>query len=89
LAAELYLYLSPNGAIHVLEAVLWQGNEPICRVAPEHCLGLSQGAIKSLSEKILADFSLQSGTAISQWRAIQKLKVAERCPVPNCPLHRS
>lgn len=89
LAAELFLYESPNSAVHALEAVLWSGGTPLMRIAPEHCLGITQGALKSLSEQILSTFSERSGAEIGQWRAIQKIKVEGKCPVPNCPLHRS
>jgi hypothetical protein len=89
LAAELFLYVSPNSAVHAIEAILWSGSTPLMRISPEHCLGITQGALKSLSEQILANFSEQSGAVIGQWRAIQKIKVEGKCPVPNCPLHRT
>jgi len=86
-AAVLYLYRQQADApLHGIGAELWLGQTPQVKVAPIHCLGLSQRQVMTCMTEILQRFSDFSGQKITKFTTCVDLE-PESCPIRPCPLH--
>jgi len=72
--------------LHALGAELWMGNDRVARIAPVHCLGLTEMQIKTLLVRILDGFSQHCGLKVERFRSSVELHPLN-CPLRPCPLH--
>jgi len=85
--AVLYLYKETGDRpLHALEAQLWCGQKPICRLEPIHCFGLTAGKVKAYTEKVLQAFSEEYQISLYQYKEMFEINPTH-CPVRPCPLH--
>lgn len=75
-----------DSPLHALGAELWMGNDRVAKVAPVHCLGLTELQVKALLVRVLAEFSQHSGLKIERFRSAVELHPLN-CPIRPCPLH--
>lgn len=75
-----------DSPLHALGGELWMGNDRVAKIAPVHCLGLTEMQVKALLLRILAEFSQQSGLKIERFRSAVELHPLN-CPIRPCPLH--
>ncbi len=85
--AVLYLYKEAGDKpLHAIDAQLWYGQKPICRLDPIHCFGLTAGKIKAYTELVLQAFSQEYGISLYQYKEMFEINPMN-CPVRPCPLH--
>jgi hypothetical protein len=85
--AVLYLYKEPGEKpLHALGAELWLGQQPICRLDPIHCFGLTASKIKTYTEQVLQAFSKKYNVNLYQYKEMFEISPSQ-CPVRPCPLH--
>jgi hypothetical protein len=75
-----------DSPLHALSAELWMGNDRVAKIAPVHCLGLTELQIKTLLLRILDGFSQHTGLKIERFRTAVELHPLN-CPIRPCPLH--
>ncbi len=75
-----------DSPLHALGAELWMGNDRVAKIAPLHCLGLTEQQVKALLIRILGEFSQHSGLKIERFRSAVELHPLN-CPIRPCPLH--
>ena len=74
--------------LHALGAEVWSGNDRVAKIAPVHCLGLTEMQIKTLLLRILDSFSQHCGMKVERFRSSVELHPLN-CPLRPCPLHPS
>ncbi|OUL33995.1 hypothetical protein [Nostoc sp. 106C] len=85
--AVLYLYKEPGDKpLHALGAELWLGQQPICRLEPIHCFGLTAGKIRTYTDRVLQAFAKEYGVSLYQYKDMFEIS-PDNCPVRPCPLH--
>lgn len=85
--AVLYLYKEPGDKpLHALGAELWHGQQPVCRLEPIHCFGLTASKIKAYTEQVLQAFSKKYNVNLYQYKEMFEISHSQ-CPVSPCPLH--
>ncbi|RCJ37282.1 hypothetical protein A6770_40375 [Nostoc minutum NIES-26] len=85
--AVLYLYKElGDKPLHALAAELWLGQQPVCRLEPIHCFGLTAGKIRSYTDQVLQAFASQYSVSLYQYKDMFEINPAH-CPVRPCPLH--
>lgn len=72
--------------LHALGAELWIGNDRVAKIAPVHCLGLTEMQIKTLLVRILDGFSQHCGMKVERFRSSVELNPLN-CPLRPCSLH--
>lgn len=72
--------------LHALGAELWMGNDRVAKIAPVHCLGLTEMQIKTLLVRILDGFSQHCGMKVERFRSSVELSPLN-CPLRPCSLH--
>ncbi len=85
--AVLYLYKDlGDRPLHALGADLWHGQQPVCRLEPIHCFGLTASKIKIYTEQVLQAFSKKYQVNLYQYKEMFEISPLQ-CPVRPCPLH--
>ena len=75
-----------DSPLHALGAELWIGNDRVAKIAPVHCLGLTQMQIKTLLLRILDCFSEHCGIKVERFRSLVELHPLN-CSIRPCPMH--
>jgi len=75
-----------DSPLHALGAELWIGNDRVAKIAPVHCLGLTQMQIKTLLLRILDGFSEHCGIKVERFRSSVELHPLN-CSIRPCPMH--
>jgi hypothetical protein len=86
-AAVVHWYrATKDSPLHAIGAELWVGNDRVAKIEPVHCLGLTEGQVKTLLVRILDVFSQQGGIKVERFRAAVDLH-PQNCPIRPCPLY--
>jgi hypothetical protein len=86
-AAVLHLYRERvDDPLHAIGAELWLGQDKVAEIEPVHTMGLLPAQVKAFLKEVLAAFSRQVGSNITQFE-VQTERSPQACPIRPCPLH--
>ena len=71
--------------VHAVGAELWIGGKLVSRVEPVHCLGLTEGQVKTHLRRVLQAFSEHHGIELSAFGSQVSIDPMA-CPLKPCPL---
>ena len=69
--------------LHAISAVVWQGNQKLAKIAPVHCLGMTNRQVNEFLRNVLDVVGEKFG--ITEFEPPIRIETIE-CPMGDCPL---
>ncbi|UBF23989.1 hypothetical protein K9N68_19885 [Kovacikia minuta CCNUW1] len=81
----LYLYREArkDAHLHAVAVTVWRGSDKLAETEPIHCMGMTNGQVKSYLQKVLV--TLKERYGITEFESPIRLEPCE-CPIAPCPL---